>query len=394
MTIEMLWEQDDPTDVLRNRFGFADAEAVGDWVRSTVERHWRVRVGPPERMVMSDSNALAWVRGGDERLLVKWSVAPDRFERLAFTSDLTAWLGAQGLPVSTPVPTLEGEVQVTDDGISLGLQRVIDGAHLDVEDADQVRAAGATLARLHDALRSCPLHDSRPGVLSAPARLTDQIAGWIASEPPSLSQTARDVLWRMLERAPADLPPLQIVHGDYRAANILCVGTTVVGVLDFEELRLDHRIVEVARSAVMLGTLFRDWGPVPVSVRQQFLDGYQTVRALTDEELHWWPVLVLWYSLALVPPGDDPAGWGRAAIEQFETADGSSAGSYRSTVPVVFPPRHQRKCDHEDGPADDWHQVTDRRRTCQIQNRKEQRECPEDDRDDEPPADPAPGPLI
>jgi homoserine kinase type II len=315
MTIEMLWEQDDPDEVLRERFGFADAESVGHWVSSMVERHWGIRVGSPERVVMSGSNALAWVRSGDERLLVKWSVAPDRFARLAFAAELTASLGTLGSPVSAPVPTLAGEVQVTDDGVSMGLQRVIDGVHLDVEDTDQVRAAGATLARLHDTLREHPLRDSRHEVLSTPAPLTEQVSGWLASEP---STRARDVLRQILERVPADLPPVQIVQGDYRAANILCVGTAVVGVLDFEEVRLDHRIVELARSAVLLGTLFRNWGPVPESVRQEFLNGYQSVQALTDEELHWWPVLVLWYSLALVPPGDDPAGWGRAATEQLE----------------------------------------------------------------------------
>ncbi|WIB11376.1 phosphotransferase enzyme family protein [Curtobacterium sp. MCPF17_052] len=352
MTIEMLWEQDDPTDVLQNRFGFADAEAVGDWVSSTVEHHWGVRVGPPERMVMSDTNALAWVRGGDERLLVKWSVAPDRFERLAFTADLTAWLGAQGLPVSTPVPTLAGEVQVTDDGISLGLQRVIDGAHLDVEDADQVRAAGgdARSTTRRAALVSLARLTTRGAVHAGTAHRADRGLGRLRAVG-AVSEGPRRTLADARTSA-CGSPASPDLHGDYRAANILCVGTAVVGVLDFEELRLDHRIVELARSAVMLGTLFRDWGPVPVSVRQQFLDGYQTVRALTDEELHWWPVLVLWYSLALVPPGDDPTGWGRAAVEQFETADGSSAGSYRSTVPVVFPPRHQRKCDHEDDTRD------------------------------------------
>jgi homoserine kinase type II len=96
----MLWEQDDPGEVLRNRLGFADAEAMSGWVTSSVERHWGVRVGFPERVVMSDSNALAWARRDDERLLLKWSVASDRFERLAFAAELTAWLGAQGLPVS------------------------------------------------------------------------------------------------------------------------------------------------------------------------------------------------------------------------------------------------------------------------------------------------------
>jgi homoserine kinase type II len=318
MTIEMLWAQDDPTEVLRDCFGFANAEAVGDWVSSTVERHWGVRVGFPERVVISDSNALAWVSAGDEHLLLKWSVAPDRFERLAFAATVTAWLGALGLPVSAPVPTLAGEVQVMTDGVSVGLQRVIEGSHLNVGDPSQVRAAGAMLARLHNALRERPLRNSPPEFLSVPAPLTEQIAGWVTSHPSTLPPKARDVLGQMLERAPADLPPLQIVQGDYRAANILCVGSAVVGVVDFEELRLDHRIVELARSAVMLGTLFRDWGPVSASVLQQFLDGYQTVQALTDAELQWWPVLVLWYSLALVPPGDDPNGWGRAAIEVLD----------------------------------------------------------------------------
>ncbi len=318
MTIEMLWAQDDPTEVLQDRFGFANAEAVGDWATSTVERHWGLRVGSPERVVISDSNALAWLRSGDERLLLKWSVAPDRFDRLAFAATVTASLGALGLPVSTPVPTLADEVQVTSDRVSMGLQRVIEGSHLNVEDPDQVRAAGAMLAQLHDPLHEHPLRNSPPEFLSVPAPLTEQIAGWVSSNPSTLSPDARDVLGRMLKQASANLPSVQIVQGDYRAANILCVGSAVVGVLDFEELRLDHRIVELARSAVMLGTLFRDWGPVSASVRQQFLDGYQTVQALTDAERQWWPVLVLWYSLALVPPGDDPMGWGQAAIDVLD----------------------------------------------------------------------------
>lgn len=326
MTIEMLWEQDEPDEVLRDRFGFADAAAVGDWVVSMLERHWDIRVASPERVVLSDRNALAWVRRGDERLLLKWSFAPERSERLAFVAQVTAWLGTLGLPVSAPVPATAGDLQLTDEGVSMSLQHVIDGSHLDVEDAAQVRSAGATLARLHEALRSWPAQDPRPEVLAVPTPLTEQVAGWIASEPSTLSPRARDVLGRLLERAPTALPPVQIVQGDYRAANILCAGGVVVGVLDFEELRVDHRIVELARSAVLLGTLFRDWGPVSESVRQRFLDGYRTVAVLTEEELRWWPVLVLWYSLALVPPGDDPTGWGRTAVEVL----GHAAGEQRT----------------------------------------------------------------
>lgn len=71
MTIEMLWAQDDPAEVLRDRFGCSSAEAVSAWVGSTAERHWGIHVEAPEQVVISDSNALAWVSSGDQRLLLK-----------------------------------------------------------------------------------------------------------------------------------------------------------------------------------------------------------------------------------------------------------------------------------------------------------------------------------
>jgi homoserine kinase type II len=53
---------------------------------------------------------------------------------------------------------------------------------------------------------------------------------------------------------------------------------------------------------------------VSAEVRAVFLSGYQSVRRLTPVEASWWDVLVLWYALALVPPGDDPTGWGPSAL--------------------------------------------------------------------------------
>nr|WP_200837739.1 phosphotransferase [Ruania rhizosphaerae] len=107
-----------------------------------------------------------------------------------------------------------------------------------------------------------------------------------------------------------DVP--QLVHGDFRSANVLCSGSSVVGVLDFEEIRRDHCVDELARSAVLLGTRFHDWGPVSPEVHAQFLAGYETVRRLSPPEKHWWDVLVLWYTLAFVPVGHDP-GWADSA---------------------------------------------------------------------------------
>lgn len=128
---------------------------------------------------------------------------------------------------------------------------------------------------------------------------------------------AQDALRRLVADADPDPLPTQLVHGDYRSANILVAGPGIAAVIDFEEARFDHRIDELARSAVMLGTRFRDWGPVSPEVRTAFLDGYQSERRMTAVEATWWDALVLWYSLVLTPAGEDPTGWGQAALDQL-----------------------------------------------------------------------------
>ncbi|MCW2854284.1 MAG: aminoglycoside phosphotransferase [Nocardioides sp.] len=179
---------------------------------------------------------------------------------------------------------------------------------------DQVREAGATLAGLHDALASYPEADRFPAAAAGTESLAAQVAQWLDSAPAHKPQVACDVLRRLVAAAPAAVLPTQLVHGDYRSANVLCDGSEVVAVIDFEEARFDHRIVELGRSAALLGTQFHHWGPVSSEVRSQFLDGYQSVRALTPNEVAWWPITVLWPSLVMVPQGDDHTGWGSAAI--------------------------------------------------------------------------------
>lgn len=134
---------------------------------------------------------------------------------------------------------------------------------------------------------------------------------------PTVPAAAQDALRRLVADADPDPLPTQLVHGDYRSANILVAGPGIAAVIDFEEARFDHRIDELARSAVMLGTRFRDWGPVSPEVRTAFLDGYQSERRMTAVEATWWDALVLWYSLVLTPAGEDPTGWGQAALDQL-----------------------------------------------------------------------------
>ena len=324
--VEMLWEDLDPMRTLDARFGFPDAVAAGRWIARTVYDGWGLSVESCDRIVMSDYNALAWVTTPSGRVLAKWSVAPSRFPRLAQVADLTQWLAARGLPVSAPLPACSGALQVTVDGAAVSLQHVIDAQHLDVDDPAQVLAGGRTLAQLHLAMNEYSCSTSIFESEDDRAALGDRVTSWLDTAGEHVPPVAVTVLRQMVDAAPTETLPTQLLHGDFRASNVLCDGGTVVAVLDLEEARVDHCIHEIARAAVLLGTRFRDWGPVSADVRATFLTGYEDVRPLSPTERDWWDVLTLWYSLLLIPAGDDPTGWRAAAYEQL------------SSVPRRLPP--------------------------------------------------------
>ncbi|PZR55058.1 aminoglycoside phosphotransferase [Xylanimonas oleitrophica] len=317
--LAMLWESDEPVAALQQRFGFPDALSAGRWVAEALKTHWDIEVTSCERLVMSDRNALAWVVGPDGPFIAKWSVTPERFKRLSAIARLTAWLGSRDLPVSVPVAALDGETQVQLGDASMGLQQEIVGEHLDVDNAEQVHAAGAALARLHRALESYPEAGDLATWLSKPEPLTARIDQWLKTAGEHVPPEACAALRKIAADAPRVPARHQLVHGDIRSANILCDGPVITAFIDFDEVRLDFRIDEIARSAVLLGTQFHDWGPVTAEVRTAFLAGYQSVQPLGPEERQWWNVLVLWYSLAFVPPGDDPTGWRPAALDHLAT---------------------------------------------------------------------------
>jgi homoserine kinase type II len=317
----MLWEAHDPRSALKERFGFIDGKSAGRWVAAMLDECWGVRVCSCDRIVISGHNALACVTTPSGALVAKWSVLPERFPRLLELARLTRWLDGQGLPVSAPVPALDGRLQIEAGGVSMGLQREIEGALLDTADPAQVRAAGVALARLQDALALYPDPELVAGPDGRPQSLTARVTGWLDSSAEHLPAAACDALRGLVAGAPPDLLPTQLVHRDFRSANVLCAGSEIAAVIDFEQAGLDYRVLELARSAVVLGTRFRNWGPVSAEVLAGFLAGYESIRPLTPVEAGWWEALVLWQALAIVPPGDDPTGWRSAALSHLAGAD-------------------------------------------------------------------------
>lgn len=314
-TVEMLWESADAHVALTRRFGFADVRQAIDWLGNTLAEHWGIRLLECERLVISAGNALAWLRTTNGRQIAKWSVVKQLYPRLGEIAGVTAWLHDKGFPVSAPVPTIAGEHQLEVDGVSLGVQDVIEGELLDVTDPDQVYEAGAHLGVLQSTLAGCPGTEAAHLLASRPYEpLRTRVTEWLDSPDarPALTKAVRD---RLPEPRDDDALPVQLVHNDFRSANILCERGKVVAVLDFEEVSFDCRVKELARASVLLGTRYHLWAPIAPGTRQRFFDGYRSVVDLSPAEEVWLDALVLWETARMAPDGDDPAGWAKSAMD-------------------------------------------------------------------------------
>jgi homoserine kinase type II len=91
----------------------------------------------------------------------------------------------------------------------------------------------------------------------------------------------------------------QVVHHDYRAANILWWKGRITAVLDFEELSWGYRVNDLAWAAVHLGTRFHHWGPVSAEIQAAFCAGYASICSLTEAEQAWLPPLITWHNINL-----------------------------------------------------------------------------------------------
>lgn len=312
--LSLLWESTDEQAALQERFGFADVGEATDWLSSTLREHWGLTLRSCRRLTISDHNAIAWVSTGRAELVVKWSREARLFARLEATTWLITHLAGQGIPVAAPVPARDEAVRVVADGpvgpLSIAVLPEIAGTWLDVSDLEAVRTVGACLARMHEILGGLEL----PALEGQPPRPPrERVRTWLEDHDHGRAPSASARLAATLEDLPDLVDTPQLVHGDVRAANLLMQGGQVTAVLDLDEVRVDHRVAELAQASVLLGTLFRDWRPTPAPARRALREGYEQVRLLGETESAWLEALTLWIGLASIP-AEDAAPW-IAAVE-------------------------------------------------------------------------------
>ena len=314
--LSMLWESADAQRELPERFGLDGIDAAARWLKEVLAEHWGITATALPRLTLSDHNAIAWVTSDRGPLVVKWSGAAERFPRLAATTRLLTHVAAHGIPVAEPLRARDGEVRVEADGpsgpLSLAVLPEVEGDWLDVTDLRTVHAAGACLASLHRTLEEAELGGPAQ---DSPPPLADRVKGWLTERDPGRAPEASAHLAALLAQLPELEGSPQLIHGDYRAANLLVSEGRITAVLDFDEVRHDHRIADLAQASTYLATLFRDWGPTPATARAALRAGYESVRPLSPLEADWLEALTLWMGIAAIPPGDDgrwtdAAGWG------------------------------------------------------------------------------------
>jgi len=304
LTPVMLWESTDAQVALQQRFRFVSSAQATQWLTGTIANTYAIPVPSVDRLVISADNLLAWVTTADGPLIAKCCAQLTIHTRLARIADLLCWLEAQGLPVSTPLSTTLGARQVRCEHLSLGLQRLIPGEMLEPTDLLQAHSAGAILAQVHHLLSIYPRASdfSSPPPHQSP-RLDERIVAWAEtyvanSTDPALVAECHALIEQIRTTS---LPTLteQLVHNDYRAANLLWQAGTLRAVLDFESLSVGNRVNDLAWGAVHLGTRFHHWRPVSAAVHAAFGAGYATILPLSPAEAQWFPLLMRWHELNL-----------------------------------------------------------------------------------------------
>jgi 4-aminobutyrate aminotransferase-like enzyme/Ser/Thr protein kinase RdoA (MazF antagonist) len=247
-----------------------------------------------------DRNFLLRMPGADERLVLKVSNSAETAGMIELENGAMAHVARQApaLPIPRLIPAADGALAgrvAAADGREhvVRLLSVVPGAAADGVDLQPGFAGelGRTSALLARALRGF-LHPAAQRYLEWDPRQVERLRPALAAVPDA---GRREQLARLLDRL-ADLPertanlPAQVAHGDFTLSNILTAdGRSISGVVDFGDM---HWTARVADLAISLAALLRV-APSPWPAASAFLDGYQGVQPLEEDEVEVLGDLVL-----------------------------------------------------------------------------------------------------
>lgn len=218
------------------------------------------------------------------------------FEKRADPADLPyfialkAHLAAKGFPCPEPSTGRDGETLRDLEGRKAVIVTFLDGLSPRQPTPAQCREAGAALARMHGALFDFPMKRANAlGPASWPKlwRGRAEIADGLQSGLSALIET--DI------EATADAKPFSAdlprgaIHADLFPDNTFFLGEKFCGAFDFYFACNDALAYDIA--VCLNAWAFESPGEYNFTKGAAFLSGYESVRALTDQEVEALPVL-------------------------------------------------------------------------------------------------------
>ena len=242
---------------------------------------------------VSNSNWLIETAGADDQntrfILTMYEQRTDVGE-LPFFLDLLDHLAARGCPVPRTIHDRAGASYRFHDGKALALIEVLPGMSVDAPSPAQAHAVGGALAQVHLAAADFPASRANSLALADWQALADACgpAGLTSIDPGLADLVARELA--VLKREwPSDLPR-SVIHADLFPDNVLMLGDSVSGLIDFYFACTDITVYDLAitHAAWCFGDAGRRFD---AEVSQALLAGYKAIRPLSNDEQAKLPVL-------------------------------------------------------------------------------------------------------
>jgi homoserine kinase type II len=207
---------------------------------------------------------------------------------LPFFLGLMQHLASRGLSCPLPLPRNDGELLGHLSGRPAALISFLEGMWLRKPEAKHCREVGKALAAMHVAGEGFDI--KRPNALS--------LAGWQGlwekSEAradevePGLQDEIRGELDFLGRHWPKDLPD-GVIHADLFPDNVFFLGDELSGLIDFYFACNDQLAYDV--SICLNAWCFEKDGAYNITKGMALLEGYQSVRPLSDAEIAALPTL-------------------------------------------------------------------------------------------------------
>ncbi|WBY17584.1 homoserine kinase [Erythrobacteraceae bacterium WH01K] len=240
---------------------------------------------------VSNSNWLIETTGGEagSRFILTMYERHIDLADLPFFLDLLDHLAARGCPVPRTIHDRSGAASRKIGGKTVALIEFLPGLSVDAPTPAQARSAGEALAGMHLASRDYAGRRANTLGPAGVAALFDSCEGRLGEIDPALPALVADHVPKVAGNWPDTLPQ-GIAHTDLFPDNVLVEGDRVNAMIDFyfachETLAYDLATTHLAWS------FERGTGQFRPDVGRALVEGYETVRPLSDEERAALPFL-------------------------------------------------------------------------------------------------------